>query len=312
VSSDGRYVAFGVDVDDGIPDKVYIRDRVTGTTTRIGSDLPFGNDPTQARSTSTLKISHDASAMAFYSLAKNLGGIGDREGYYYRNSGVASSVALYEHVRGTFNTREGCISGDGKVVVYQASSDEQLYSREVDQCLFDSNKESPGICGCGTEDLDSDDDSAFDCNDSCPSDSDKINDVDSDGDQVLDCNDYCTTDPYKITLGSCGCGKPDLDLNGNRRIDCFEPRVRAGIAPKVRVLRNGRIEVTMTSQPMARYQIATTRNGGRRVLHTVTKNKVRLSNFAKGSYRITYRIVVQIGAKKYRGPISKAALFKIN
>jgi hypothetical protein len=54
-----------------------------------------------------------------------------------------------------------------------------------DQCPNDSNKTSPGICGCG------------------------VPDTDSDKDGTPDCKDGCKDDPLKTAPGQCGCGKPE-------------------------------------------------------------------------------------------------------
>lgn len=52
----------------------------------------------------------------------------------------------------------------------------------VDNCPNDPLKTDPGICGCGTPDIDSDNDLTYDCNDLCPN------------------------DPNKTEPGECGCG----------------------------------------------------------------------------------------------------------
>jgi hypothetical protein len=52
----------------------------------------------------------------------------------------------------------------------------------VDNCPDDPNKTEPGICGCGTPD------------------------IDSDGDGTMDCDDECPDDPNKTEAGLCGCG----------------------------------------------------------------------------------------------------------
>lgn len=54
-----------------------------------------------------------------------------------------------------------------------------------DLCPSDPNKTTPGICGCGKPD------------------------VDSDGDNTLDCLDNCPSDPEKTEPGKCGCGHPE-------------------------------------------------------------------------------------------------------
>jgi hypothetical protein len=56
-----------------------------------------------------------------------------------------------------------------------------------DCCPDDLQKTTPGQCGCGTPD------------------------VDSDGDSVADCRDNCQSDPDKAVGGVCGCGVPDND-----------------------------------------------------------------------------------------------------
>ena len=66
-----------------------------------------------------------------------------------------------------------------------------------DNCVNDSGKTEPGVCGCG------------------------IADTDTDGDGTADCNDTCSADPAKVEPGVCGCGVVDgIDANGNGVDDC--------------------------------------------------------------------------------------------
>ncbi len=51
-----------------------------------------------------------------------------------------------------------------------------------DGCPSDPAKTSPGICGCG------------------------VPDTDTDGDRTADCQDACKSDPKKTAPGQCGCG----------------------------------------------------------------------------------------------------------
>lgn len=87
-----------------------------------------------------------------------------------------------------------------------------------DECPDDPNKTTPGICGCGISDDDSDGDSVPNCLDICPSDPEKqdlglcgcgIKDTDTDRDGTPDCKDICSTDPNKTEPGACGCGSPE-------------------------------------------------------------------------------------------------------
>ena len=56
-----------------------------------------------------------------------------------------------------------------------------------DCCPEDADKTEPGACGCGTPDVDADEDGTFDCDDACPN------------------------DAGKVALGACGCGIPETD-----------------------------------------------------------------------------------------------------
>lgn len=118
-----------------------------------------------------------------------------------------------------------------------------------DGCPDDPNKTSPGTCGCGTpdddtdadgtadclddcpDDVDTDNDGVDDCLDGCPDDPDKLmpgacgcgnSDDDSDGDGVPDCNDDCPDDGNKVDAGVCGCGNADADSDGDGWLDCFD------------------------------------------------------------------------------------------
>ncbi|MBZ0205620.1 MAG: thrombospondin type 3 repeat-containing protein, partial [Flavobacteriales bacterium] len=113
-----------------------------------------------------------------------------------------------------------------------------------DLCPIDPLKQSPGACGCGNPDTDTDGDLTADCNDGCPNDPNKIapgvcgcgtSDVDTDGDLTPDCNDGCPNDPNKIAPGVCGCGTSDVDTDGDLTPDCNDgcPNDPNKIAPGV-------------------------------------------------------------------------------
>jgi hypothetical protein len=101
----------------------------------------------------------------------------------------------------------------------------------VDACPADPNKVDPGICGCGTPDVDSDGDGTYDCLDNCPVDVSKtepglcgcgIPDTDGDGDSTPNCVDQCPADPAKTGPGACGCGIPDTDGDGDGTPNCVD------------------------------------------------------------------------------------------
>jgi hypothetical protein len=100
---------------------------------------------------------------------------------------------------------------------------------------------TPGHCGCGAPDIDSDGDGFADCNDGCPFDALKIApghcgcgvaDADFDGDSVFDCIDNCTSlaNPGQEDCDGDGIGDvceiaagTQLDINGNMIPDDCEP-----------------------------------------------------------------------------------------
>jgi hypothetical protein len=68
----------------------------------------------------------------------------------------------------------------------------------ADHCLEDPFKTTPGICGCG------------------------VPDVDTDGDNVLDCLDQCPNNVEKSLPGVCGCNVADLNSDGDTILDCLD------------------------------------------------------------------------------------------
>ncbi|MEI7877865.1 MAG: MopE-related protein, partial [Planctomycetota bacterium] len=67
-----------------------------------------------------------------------------------------------------------------------------------DGCPVDANKTTPGTCGCGVADTDTDSDGTPDCTDGCP------------------------TNPNKTAPGTCGCGVADTDTAGDGRANCVD------------------------------------------------------------------------------------------
>lgn len=83
----------------------------------------------------------------------------------------------------------------------------------IDLCPDDPDKKLPGSCGCGTPDLDSDDDGIADCHDNCPN-AANLDQIDSDADGVGDAcsessSDRPTSGDDEGTVAStrtCGLG----------------------------------------------------------------------------------------------------------
>lgn len=106
-------------------------------------------------------------------------------------------------------TLEACIQPNG----YVASAG--------DQCPNDGNKLTPGTCGCGSADIDSDNDGVLDCDDVC-SGSDDNADNDNDGipdgcdndDDNDGINDGADCDPFDASVGSGTIWYADFDGDG--------------------------------------------------------------------------------------------------
>jgi hypothetical protein len=126
---------------------------------------------------------------------------------------------------------DGDLFGDPFVSVQSCTQPPGYVADNTDLCPLDAGKQSPGLCGCGTPDTDSDGDGTPDCNDLCPFDPAKVApgqcgcgtpDTDSDGDGTPDCFDNCPFDPNKVNPGICGCGVSDIDTDGDGTADCLD------------------------------------------------------------------------------------------
>lgn len=91
--------------------------------------------------------------------------------------GSATSTAEGGNVTNT-NTSENTNTGE--------NTNTNENNTQTDVCPNDPNKTSPGICGCG------------------------IPDTDTDRDGTPDCVDGCPNDPNKTVPGLCGCGKSEV------------------------------------------------------------------------------------------------------
>lgn len=128
----------------------------------------------------------------------------------------------------------------------------------VDNCPEDPAKMSPGACGCG------------------------VADGDTDGDGTHDCVDSCPTDVGKTSAGVCGCGVSDVDANRNATPDCNDP-VLAGVIPNAPTLktRKGKVTVTMTARSGVLYLMKVTTKLGRK------KSKTSYFSASTPSYTIS-------------------------
>ena len=136
---------------------------------------------------------------------------------------VSQAVDLYTDA-------DGDGFGDVGAVPVQGCAPQPGYAtNNSDDCDDDALKTTPGACGCGVPDTDTDGDGTADCNDGCPNDPAKVSpgtcgcgtpDTDTDVDTYADCVDSCPNDPLKIAPGACGCGNPDVDSDGDGALNC--------------------------------------------------------------------------------------------
>jgi Galactose binding lectin domain len=102
-----------------------------------------------------------------------------------------------------------------------------------DGCADDPAKTTPGVCGCGISDADTDGDGVAFCSDQCPSDPLKLmpgtcgcgqleSTSNQDGDGLPDCIDACPTDSQKTEPMQCGCGVAETDSDGDMISDCVD------------------------------------------------------------------------------------------
>lgn len=165
----------------------------------------------------------------------------------------------------TVKSLEGYVAG---ALFLNVGGMSELATGQSDQCPNDPNKTSPGVCGCGVADVDSDGDGTFDCQDGCASDKAKVTpgacgcgvaDTDSDGDGKLNCQDACPSDKTKTSPGVCGCGIADSDANGNGRIDCQDIGIASVAPPAPTLRRQGRyLRISMTPLDGVQYYVQLT------------------------------------------------------
>lgn len=111
---------------------------------------------------------------------------------------------------------------DDALDIQNGTSDDCDGNSVPDECDIDSDGDSvPDKCDVcpGFDDLDDQDGDGLPrgC-DPCPT---NARDNDSDNDGVCFPADRCPKDPNKTEPGDCGCGRPDLDENGDGMSDCL-------------------------------------------------------------------------------------------
>jgi hypothetical protein len=155
-----------------------------------------------------------------------------------------------------------------------------------DECTEDPAKVVSGLCGCGSADIDSDDDGTLDCNDECPA------------------------DAAKTAAGVCGCGEPDTDLNSNGALDCLDPQA-ATIPTKPTVSVNKqRATISMQSFPGSGEKYGLRIKQGKKYVFTksgISKSTYKTAKLPKGSYKVQYDVT--IGG--VRSQLSAARSFKV-
>jgi hypothetical protein len=175
-------------------DSPYCNTGGNANVTRIGtaggtySALPAGATIDAGSGTIDLDVSEVGVYTVSYTIAAN-GGCAS----FTTTTDVTIQAATvwYADVDG-----DGVGSDDGSVIACEQPTG--YVAINGDDCPNDPDKLSPGICGCG------------------------IPDTDTDSDGTADCIDGCPTDPDKIAPGACGCGVPDTDSDGDGIADCID------------------------------------------------------------------------------------------
>lgn len=119
-------------------------------------------------------------------------------------------------------TMSGCVGddddsgGDYTPSVYEPPDDSDPNDQEFDSVTDDSDN-CPD--NCNPDQTDGDGDGLGDLCDNCPG-LENADQFDNDADGTGDACDECVNDPLKTEEGVCGCGMPDVDLDGDGQPDC--------------------------------------------------------------------------------------------
>lgn len=176
-----------------------------------------------------------------------------------------------------------------------------------DFCPSDPAKSEPGQCGCGAEDVDSDNDGTADCEEPCVAGFDVAgkcrceNAGDDDGDGRPNCVDGCPSDPYKIIPNACGCGVLEFDADQNGVFDCLEnpnlsnpggsgpgePQLLA--APQIRTNGNNAVVSALGIRNADKY-VYTAKSGSTRKHQRSKRPRVRFKELDSGEWEISYSV----------------------
>lgn len=171
ISSDGRYVAFAVaDTSDYPASQVYIRDRQTAATALVSQNQLSAVSPDDQ--SMDIRISDDAQKAVFFSYATNLINGSTDFGTFLLDRSAPAATAMSKVLADSsvFTSTSPCINAGGNSIGFHNDNTQQVYVRNLDLCPSDPAKLSPGLCGCGIADTDSDSDGAPDCAELCDDD----------------------------------------------------------------------------------------------------------------------------------------------
>ncbi len=156
ISEDGRYVTFATGTN--AAEQVYVRDRQQGKTTLVSRNAA---GTAGAGPSNNGKLNANGSVFVFDSAATNLVSTQNQGGVFL----VDSATGKMELLSG--NGSNPCFSSNGLYIGYEAPAAgnlKQIYRVSTDACENDPEKTSPGACGCGIADTDSNQNFAADCN----------------------------------------------------------------------------------------------------------------------------------------------------
>src|SRR4028119_2197113 len=139
ISTDGRFVAFASDASNIVPgdtnnrSDIFVRDRLTNTTTRVSVDSA-GNQGTD--NSYVPSISADGRFVAFFSYASNIvpGDTNNRSDIFVRDTLTNTTTRVSLDSAGNQGNRDSSfpsISADGRFVAFASDRSEERVSRNA-------------------------------------------------------------------------------------------------------------------------------------------------------------------------------------